>query len=144
MTDSLTTPTTAGASDAAFPYSTNLDVLFPALEKIQLDPLIDSVRHPWWNQTLARVNDSVVRIGVIQGEYHWHHHDDDDEFFYVVEGRLLIDLEPKPDGVTPGRVIELRPREGFVVPKGVEHRTRAPERTVILMVETAAIVPTGS
>jgi mannose-6-phosphate isomerase-like protein (cupin superfamily) len=144
MTDSLTTPTTAGESDAAFPYSTNLDVLFPALEKIQLDPLIDSVRHPWWNQTLARVNDSVVRIGVIQGEYHWHHHDDDDEFFYVVEGLLLIDLDPEAGGVTPGRVIELRAREGFVVPKGVVHRTRAPERTVILMVETASIVPTGS
>jgi mannose-6-phosphate isomerase-like protein (cupin superfamily) len=131
-------------STAAFPYSTHLDVLFPALEKIQLDPLIDSVRHPWWNQTLVRVNDSVVRIGVIQGEYHWHHHDDDDEFFYVVDGRLLIDLEPEADGVTPGKVVELRPREGFVVPKGVLHRTRAPERTVILMVETGSIVPTGS
>ena len=119
-------------------------MLFPALEKIQLDPLIDSVGHPWWNQTLVRVNNSVVRIGVIQGEYHWHHHDDDDEFFYVVEGRLLIDLEPESDNVTPGRVVELGPREGFLVPKVVEHRTRAPERTVILMVETASIVPTGS
>ena len=131
-------------SASPFPYSTHLNVLFPALQKIQLDPLIDSVSHPWWNQTLVRVNDSVVRIGVIQGEYHWHHHVDDDEFFYVVEGRLLIDLEPESDGVTPGRVIELGPREGFVVPKAVVHRTRAPERTVILMVETATIVPTGS
>ena len=143
MPDSLTTPTTA-ESNAAFPYSTHLDVLFPALEKIQLDQLIGSVRHPWWNQTLVRVNDSVVRVGVIQGEYHWHHHADDDEFFYVVEGQLLIDLEPEADKVTPRRVIELAPREGFVVPKGVEHRTRAPKRTVILMVETANIVPTGS
>ena len=134
--------TTPSASPC--PYSTHLNVLFPALQKIQLDPLIDSVSHPWWNQTLVRVNDSVVRIGVIQGEYHWHHHVDDDEFFYVVEGRLLIDLEPESDGVTPGRVIELGPREGFVVPKAVVHRTRAPERTVILMVETATIVPTGS
>jgi mannose-6-phosphate isomerase-like protein (cupin superfamily) len=61
-----------------------------------------------------------------------------------VEGLFLIDLEPEDDGVTPGRVIELRPREGFVVPKGVVHRTRAPERAVILMIETANIVPTGS
>ena len=132
------------SSASSFPYATHVDVLFPALEKIQLDPLIDNVRHAWWNQTLVRVNDSVVRIGVVQGEYHWHHHADDDEFFYVVEGTLLIDLEPESDGVTPGRVVELRPREGFVVPKGVVHRTRAPERTVILMVETANIVPTGS
>jgi mannose-6-phosphate isomerase-like protein (cupin superfamily) len=81
------------------------------------------------------VNDSVVRLGVIRGEYHWHKHDRDDEFFYVVEGKLLIDLE--------GRTVELAPRQGFVVPKGVMHRTRAPQRTVILMVENHGIVPTG-
>ena len=128
----------------AFPYATHLDVKFRALEKIALDPLVEAVRDRWYNQTLARVNDSVVRLGVMQGEYHWHKHDEDDEFFYVVEGRFLIDLEPETDGETPGRVVELLPREGFVVPKGVVHRTRAPERSVILMVETAAIVPTGN
>ena len=127
-----------------FPYATHLDVLFPALEKIELDPLVAGVRDQWYNQTLARVNDSVVRLGVMEGEYHWHKHDADDEFFYVIDGRFLIDLEPAADGVTPGRVVELAPREGFVVPKGVVHRTRAPVRSVILMVETAAIVPTGS
>ena len=127
----------------SYPYDTRLNVLFDQLEKIELDPLVRAVTHPWYNQTLTRVNDSVVRVGVIQGEYHWHKHDDDDEFFYVVEGRFLIDLEPAEDGVTPGRVVELLPRQGFTVPKGVVHRTRAPERSVILMVETAAIVPTG-
>ena len=137
-------PENKAAAPSAFPYATYLNVLFPPLEKIALDPLIAAVRHPWYNQTLARVNESVVRLAVIQGEYHWHRHDADDEFFYVVEGRFLIDLEPAADGVTPGRVVELRPREGFVVPNGVVHRTRAPERTVILMVETASIVPTGS
>jgi mannose-6-phosphate isomerase-like protein (cupin superfamily) len=128
----------------AFPYATHLNVLFDGLEKIELDPLVEAVRDQWYNQTLARVNDSVVRLGVMQGEYHWHKHDDDDEFFYVVEGRFLIDLEPGADNATPGRVVELRPRQGFVVPKGVVHRTRAPERSVILMIETAAIIPTGS
>jgi mannose-6-phosphate isomerase-like protein (cupin superfamily) len=82
------------------------------------------------------VNGSVVRLGVVQGDYHWHKHDDDDEFFYVVEGKLLIDLD--------GRTIELEPRQGTVVPKGVLHRTRAPQRTVILMVENAGIIPTGN
>jgi len=128
---------------SAFPYETHLDVLCTPLEKIALDPIVDAVRHPWYNQTLVRVNDSIVRLGVIKGEYHWHEHADDDEFFYVVDGQLLIDLEPSPDG-TPGRVEALNPRECFVVPKGVRHRTRAPERTVILMVETASVVPTGS
>jgi mannose-6-phosphate isomerase-like protein (cupin superfamily) len=82
------------------------------------------------------VNGSVVRMAVIEGVYHWHKHDNDDEFFYVVEGKLLIDLE--------GRTVELEPRQGFVVPKTVMHRTRAPQRTVILMVENAGIIPTGN
>lgn len=128
----------------AFPYATHLDVLFGPLEKIELDPLVGAVRDQWYNQTLTRVNESVVRLGVMQGEYHWHKHDADDEFFFVIEGRFLIDLEPAADGRTPGRVVELGPRQGFTVPRGVVHRTRAPERSVILMVETAAIVPTGS
>jgi mannose-6-phosphate isomerase-like protein (cupin superfamily) len=82
------------------------------------------------------VNDSVVRVAIIEGEYHWHKHDEDDEFFYVVEGELLIDLED--------RTVSLAPRQGFVVPRGVVHRTRAPKRTVILMVENAGIIPTGN
>jgi mannose-6-phosphate isomerase-like protein (cupin superfamily) len=128
----------------AFPYATHLNVLFSALEKIDLAPLVANVSDQWYNQTLVRVNESVVRLGVMQGEYHWHKHDTDDEFFYVVAGRFLIDLEPGEDGVTPGRVVELLVHQAFVVPKGVMHRTRAPEHAVILMVETAAIVPTGT
>ncbi len=127
----------------AFPYATHLDVLVPPLAKLELDPLIAAVTDRWYNQTLCRVNDSVVRVGVMEGEYHWHKHDHDDEFFFVLEGRFVIDLEPAEDGTTPGRVVELHPREGFVVPRGVVHRTRAPERSVILMVETSDIVPTG-
>ena len=120
---------------AEFPYATHLDIKYPPLEVVDVPALIDAVRDKWYNQTLARVNDSVVRLGVVQGEYHWHKHDDLDEFFYVVEGKFLIDLEE--------RTVELGERQGFVVPKGVVHRTRAPQRAVILMVEGAGIVPTG-
>ncbi len=134
--------TNPNATAAHYPYATHLDILFAPLEKIELTPLIASVRDQWWNQTLCRVNDAVVRLGVMQGEYHWHKHDTDDEFFLCLDGRFLIDLEPSKDG-EPGKVVELEPREGFTVPKGVVHRTRAPERSVILMVETASIVPTG-
>jgi mannose-6-phosphate isomerase-like protein (cupin superfamily) len=118
-----------------FPYATFLDVKFPALAKVDVPALVGANTHPWYNQTLCQVNDSVVRLGVLQGEYHWHKHDKDDEFFFVLDGTFYIDLED--------RVVELKAREGFVVPKGVIHRTRAPEKAVILMVETAAIVPTG-
>src|SRR4051794_21511145 len=130
------------ASDSHYPYTTHLDVLVPSLEKFDLDRLVSQVRDQWFNQTLCLVNDSVVRFGVMQGEYHWHKHDHDDEFFFVLSGCFLIDLDPGPDH-SPGQVVELRPHQGYVVPKGVVHRTRAPERTVILMVETASIRPTG-
>jgi mannose-6-phosphate isomerase-like protein (cupin superfamily) len=118
-----------------YPYDTRLNILHAPLEVVDVQALVDACSHPWYNQTLCKVNDSVVRLGVLQGEYHWHKHDDEDEFFYVVAGRFLIDLE--------GRTVELLPRQGLVVPKGVVHRTRAPERTVVLMVEGAGIIPTG-
>jgi mannose-6-phosphate isomerase-like protein (cupin superfamily) len=103
---------------------------------IDVQTLAEGCEYKWFNQTLCKVNDSVVRVGIIEGEYHWHKHDADDEFFYVVEGKLLIDLED--------RVVELAARQGMVVPRGVLHRTRAPQRCVILMVENAGIIPTGS
>ena len=120
-----------------YPYATHMDIKFPALALVDVPALIKACTDRWYNQTLCRVNDSVVRLGVMQGEYHWHKHDADDEFFFVLEGRFLIDL------VAEVRTVDLGPQQGFVVPRGVVHRTRAPERAVILMVGTAAIVPTG-
>src|ERR1700751_5868385 len=118
-----------------YPYTAHLDIKFPSLDLIDVEALAKSVTDQWYNQTLCRVNDSVVRLGVMQGQYHWHKHDNDDEFFFVLSGKFIIDLE--------GRSVELLPNQGFVVPKGVMHRTRAPEKSIILMVETAKIVPTG-
>ena len=120
----------------SYPYETRLNILYGPLEVIDERAMSDANTFKWFNQTLCQVNASVVRVGVVEGEYHWHKHDADDEFFYVVEGKLLIDLE--------GRTVELSPRQGFVVPKGVMHRTRAPQRTVMLMVENAGIIPTGN
>jgi hypothetical protein len=119
----------------SYPYATHLNVLYPPLTIVDVPALVAACTDRWYNQTLCRVNDSVVRLGVVQGEYHWHKHDGEDEFFYVVQGRFLIDLED--------RTIELAPGHGSVVPKGVLHRTRAPERSVVLMMESAGIVPTG-
>ncbi len=119
-----------------FPYVTLLDVLYKPLELIDVKVLAEACPHKWYNQTLCEVNDSVVRLGVVEGEYHWHKHDKEDEFFYVVEGQLLIDMED--------RTIDLSPRQGVVIPKGAMHRPRAPQRTVVLMVETSGIVPTGT
>jgi mannose-6-phosphate isomerase-like protein (cupin superfamily) len=127
------------AETASFPYETRLNILHGPLEVVDVHAIEDARNYKWFNQTLCKVNDSVVRVGIVEGEYHWHKHDDDDEFFYVVEGLLLIDLEDAGHGT-----VELKPGQGLVVPKGVTHRTRAEQRTIILMVENAGIIPTGN
>lgn len=119
-----------------YPYETRLNIYYQPLEIIEEKRIADACTFQWYNQTLCKVNDSVVRLGVFCGEYHWHKHDADDEFFYVLEGELLIDLED--------RTVTLGPRQGFVVPEGIVHRTRAPQRTVVLMVENLGIIPTGN
>ena len=116
-------------------YHINLNIKFDHQELIDIPAIVTECKEKWFNQTLTQVNNSVVRIGIIQGEFHWHKHDNDDEFFFVLEGKLLIDLED--------RTVELTPHQGMTVTKGVMHRTRAPQKTVILMVENSTIVPTG-
>src|ERR1700757_278088 len=119
----------------AYSYETRLNVLYPPMEVIDEKSLSDACEYKWFNQTLCKVNSSVVRVGIVEGEYHWHKHDNDDEFFFVLSGQLLVDLGD--------RTIELNPNEGVTVPRGVIHRTRAPRKTVMLMVETSEIQPTG-
>ena len=116
-------------------YNIHLDVKFPHLERIDVPELVKQTKVKWSNQTLTQVNDSVVRLGIVEGEFHWHKHDNDDEFFFVLEGQLLIDLENK--------TVELNPGQGVTISKGVMHRPRAPKKTVMLMMETSNIEPTG-
>jgi mannose-6-phosphate isomerase-like protein (cupin superfamily) len=134
-TTQLSTREKKAMAETAYPYATHLDIKFDPLKLIDVSLLAKAVTDQWFNQTLCKVNDSVIRLGVMQGEYHWHKHDNDDEFFFVLSGKFIIDLE--------GRSVELLPNQGFVVPRGVMHCTRAPEKSVILMVETASVVPTG-
>ncbi|HEV3002534.1 MAG TPA: cupin domain-containing protein [Solirubrobacteraceae bacterium] len=116
-------------------YDIHLDEKYGQLTLI--DVASEAAAHePWFNQTLTSVNDAVVRLGVVEGEFHWHKHEDEDEFFLVLEGRLLIDVEGRG-------TVTLAPHQGYTVPRGVVHRTRAPERTAILMVEPAGVRPTG-
>ncbi|HEV2352623.1 MAG TPA: cupin domain-containing protein [Puia sp.] len=121
--------------EQAFPYVTRLDVKFDHLEIVDVGKMVAECTDKWFNQTLTRVNDSVVRVGIVEGEYHWHKHEKDDEFFFVLSGRLFVDLED--------RTIELNPNQGVTVSRGIMHRTRAPKKTVMLMVETSDVTPTG-
>ena len=118
-----------------YEYVTKLDIKFNHFDLIDIPTIVKDCKYTWFNQTLTKVNDSVVRIGIVQGEYHWHKHDHDNEFFFVLEGQLLIDLQDE--------TIELNPHQGLTISKGVMHRPRAPRKTVMLMVETSTIQPIG-
>lgn len=118
-----------------FNYNQRMDIKYGHQELIDVNEIVKECTDKWFNQTLTKVNGSVVRIGIVEGEYHWHKHDEDDEFFFVLSGKLFIDLEDK--------TVELNPNEGLTVSKGVMHRTRAPQKTVMLMVETDTIDPIG-
>ena len=117
-------------------YSMNMDDKYGHLNVIDIPAEVAANTKEWFNQTLTTVNDSVVRLGILHGEFHWHKHDDQDEFFLVLQGQLLIDIEARG-------TVALDPHQGYTVPRGVMHRTRAPQRTVVLMVEAAGVVPTG-
>lgn len=117
-------------------YKINLEDKFGSLRLIDVGAEAAAVGDEWVNQTLTSVNDSVVRLGVVEGEFHWHKHDGEDEFFLVLEGTLLLDFEDR-------ETVTLEAHQGYTVPRGVVHRTRAPKRTAILMVESAGVDPTG-
>ncbi len=102
---------------------------------IDINEIVKSTKEKWINFTLSEVNDSLIRLGIFEGEFHWHHHDKEDEFFYVISGKLLLDVEDK--------TYELTANQGFTVPRGVEHRTRADEKTIVLMIEGNTVNPRG-
>jgi len=116
-------------------FHVNEDIRYHPLERIDI-PAEVAANIPWFNQTLTTVNAAVVRLGIFEGEFPWHKHTDQDEFFLVLEGEFYMDV----DGAEP---VLLRRHEGFTVPKGVVHRPRSPRKSVVLMVESIGIVPTG-
>ncbi|HEY3813784.1 MAG TPA: cupin domain-containing protein [Caulobacteraceae bacterium] len=116
-------------------YDIDTEILYPGLTHMDVTALA-AAQTPWWNRTLSAVNDAVVRLGVLDGDFHWHKHDAEDEFFFVLEGRLDIELED--------RMVTLDPGQGFTVPRRVMHFPHARGRTVVLMVEKASVSPTGN
>lgn len=109
--DSEPAPAATGQIDPDNPWGTFLDVRFAPLEPFDVNELVAANERPWYNQTLTRINDSVVRLGVVHGVFPWHTHPDEDEFFYVAEGVLLMDLEG-------GRTVQLGKGQGISVPRG--------------------------
>lgn len=116
-------------------YDTRMDNKYGTLTTIDI-PAEVAAHEPWFNQTLSRINDSLLRLGIFGGEYHWHKHDHEDECFIVLSGELELDVADRGTIVLP-------PHTGYTVPRGVVHRTRARAKTVVLMIEAATVTPTG-
>jgi mannose-6-phosphate isomerase-like protein (cupin superfamily) len=116
-------------------FRNNEHIKYDKLSLIDL-PAEMAANAPWFNQSLTTVNDAVVRLGIFEGEFPWHKHTDQDEFFLVLDGEIILDVEG-------GKSMRLRKHQGLTVPKGVMHRPRSPQRSVVLMVESVGIVATG-
>jgi len=114
-----------------YPYAINPDVMFAGLQRVDVPALDAGVTHVWFNQALCRINDCEVCLGVFKGgTFHWHKHDEEDEFFFVLEGRFTIETE--------GESVTLTRHQGYLVPRGVLHRTSAPEPATVLMTGAAS------
>jgi mannose-6-phosphate isomerase-like protein (cupin superfamily) len=100
-------------------YIVRLDLQFPYLNRSDAPGLVDAATDIWFSERLCRVKGSVGRLGATYGEARWHTHELEDEFVYCMEGEFLIEFYD--------RTITLHARQGFVIPKGVVHRTRARE-----------------
>jgi len=112
-----------------------MDAKFGQAQIIDVPRMVCENQEKWINFNLTEVNDSIVRLGIFEGEFHWHKHDREDELFFVLEGKLLLDLETE--------TLDLLPQQGYTVPRQVLHRTRAREKTVVLMVEQNTVNPKG-
>ena len=98
------------------------------LKKLNLLDLIKNINDDWKNFVDSKINDHVVRLSILQRDFHWHYHSESDEMFYVIEGKLYVDLEEKTEEINPGEMI--------TIPKNTKHRTRSNQRTIILCFES--------
>jgi len=85
---------------------------------------------------VARVNDQVVRMSYVDGEFHWHKHTNQDELFYILKGKLVIQIKDHPD-------IILSQGQMTVIPKGVEHCPKSIEPSFVLLFEPFALQKRG-
>ena len=51
-----------------YPYVTHPDIKYPTLEVVDVPSLVKACTDRWYNQTLCKVNNSVVPLGVTKGE----------------------------------------------------------------------------
>jgi mannose-6-phosphate isomerase-like protein (cupin superfamily) len=105
------------------------------MDAVNIDAMLARFDDHWSPKRIAGLNDYDIRLVKVMGEFTWHTHSDTDEVFLVLDGELTIQLRD--------RDVLVRPRELFVVPRGVEHCPRAEVETALLLIEPRTVVNTG-
>jgi len=107
---------------------------------ISLAATLATFEEPWSPRTVGALNDYKLMVVKAHGDFVWHAHPETDDCFLVLSGRLSIDLRDEDGGE---RTVEVGPGDLYVVPRGVEHRPRAPEGADVLLIEPKGTVNTG-
>ena len=106
------------------------------IRKVNLGEMFARFQDQWSPKVVGEVNDSLVKLVKLKGEFVWHHHDREDELFLVVKGKLRLKLRD--------RDLVLGPGEFAIIPHGVEHLPVADEETHVLLFEPNSTLNTGN
>jgi mannose-6-phosphate isomerase-like protein (cupin superfamily) len=106
------------------------------VRKVNLAEMFGRFQDQWSPKIVGEVNDSLVKLTKLKGEFVWHHHEHEDELFLVVKGRLRMKLRDKDLVIEPGEFV--------IIPHGVEHLPVAEEETHVLLFEPNSTLNTGN
>ena len=105
------------------------------MKKVNLTEKLKLIDEHWNPKLVGELNDQVVKLAKLKGEFIWHKHDVEDEMFLVLQGRLVIQFQDQQ--------ITLQEGEFLIVPRGVEHRPVAEDEVHIMLFEPATTINTG-
>ena len=109
----------------------NLDI-----NKVNFESKFNLINKFWVPKIVGELNEQHVKIAKFKGEFVMHNHQDEDELFFVINGTLYIELKNK--------VIELKPGEFVVIPKGIDHKPYSKDEVSVLLFEPKSTLNTGT
>ena len=102
---------------------------------VTLETSFAQIENYWSPLIIGEMNDQLIKIAKVKGEFVWHDHEHEDEMFYIIKGQLLIEMEDNKVLLNKGDL--------FVVPKGVQHRPSAEKECWIMLIEPKTTEHTG-
>ena len=106
------------------------------MEKVSVFEKLGLFQEYWSPKIVGEVNDTVVKLAKLHGEFLWHLHEREDEMFYVLKGSLLMRFRD--------RDVVVGENEFIVIPKGVEHMPVAEHEVHVMLIEPKNTLNTGN